>query len=158
MAQLNPLALGTLLVTLCLLVPSASPKSIDVHSCDKNADYAVNVSGVDITPFPVSRAKNTNFTVFASTGKSISGGKIKIDVSYFGFHVHNENHDLCGDLLCPVSVGDFVLSHSLELPIFIPPGSYTLRMTMDDENKKQLTCFTFNFSVGFLASETLSDV
>ncbi|KAK6152232.1 hypothetical protein DH2020_014867 [Rehmannia glutinosa] len=122
MAHLKPL--GTLLLTLCLLVPLTSAKSVDVHLCDKNANYAVKVSGVEISPFPVSRAKKTTFAIAASTGKAINGGKIKIDVSYFGFHVHNENHDLCKELLCPVSIGDFVLSHSLELPRITPPHKY----------------------------------
>ncbi|KAI3447366.1 hypothetical protein Pfo_004031 [Paulownia fortunei] len=156
MAQLKPL--GALLLTLCLLVRLTSAKFIDVRYCEKNADYAVKVGGVEISPFPVSGGKKTTFAVTASTDKAISGGNIEIYVSYFGFLVHNENHDLCNEMLCPVSVGDFALSHSLELPRIAPPGLYTLRMTMEDENKKQLTCITFDFRIGFLAPETLSDI
>ncbi|KAG8373999.1 hypothetical protein BUALT_Bualt11G0085300 [Buddleja alternifolia] len=71
-------------------------------------------------------------------------------------HVHNENHDLCKETTCPVSIGDFVLSHAVELPGIAPPGSYALRMTMEDGNKKQLTCITFDFSISFVAPQTLS--
>lgn len=59
-----------------------------------------------------------------NTGKEISGGKMVIDVSYFGWHIHSETHDLCGETSCPVSTGDFLVSHSQELPGFTPPVSH----------------------------------
>lgn len=46
-----------------------------------------------------------------------------IDVSYFGWHIHSETHDLCGETSCPVSVGDFVIAHSQVLPGYTPPVS-----------------------------------
>lgn len=57
------------------------------------------------------------------TDNAISGGKLVIDVSYFGWHIHSETHDLCEETSCPVSVGDFVVSHSQILPGFTPPVS-----------------------------------
>lgn len=57
------------------------------------------------------------------TGEAISGGKLVIDVSYFGWHIHSESHDLCSETSCPVSTGDFVVSHSQVLPGFTPPVS-----------------------------------
>lgn len=46
-----------------------------------------------------------------------------IDVAYFGWHVYSETHDLCGETTCPVSVGDFVVAHTQDLPGFTPPVS-----------------------------------
>lgn len=46
-----------------------------------------------------------------------------IDVSYFGWHVYSETHDLCGETPCPVSAGNFVIAHSQVLPGFTPPVS-----------------------------------
>ncbi|KAK6147383.1 hypothetical protein DH2020_018295 [Rehmannia glutinosa] len=155
MAQMK--VLGGLLFALCLLVPLISAKSTDVRYCNKK-DYAVKVSGLEINPYPISRGKLTTFEIAASTNEAISGGKLVIDVSYFGFHIHSEDHDLCSETSCPVSVGDFVVSHSQELPGITPPGSYTLKMTMVDANKKQLTCITFDFSIGFFAEENLADI
>lgn len=54
----------------------------------------------------------------------ISGGKLVIDVSYFGWHIHSETHDLCAETSCPVTEGDFVVSHSQVLPGFTPPVSF----------------------------------
>jgi len=60
---------------------------------------------------------------FHDPGKALSGGKLVIDVSYFGWHIHSETHDLCGETTCPVSIGDFVIAHSQVLPGFTPPVS-----------------------------------
>lgn len=61
---------------------------------------------------------------FHDSGEAISGGKLVIDVSYFGWHIHSETHDLCGETSCPVSIGHFVVSHSQVLPGFTPPVSH----------------------------------
>ncbi|KAL6521226.1 hypothetical protein OROGR_017795 [Orobanche gracilis] len=184
MAQMN--VLGGLLFSLWLLVPLTSAKPTDVHYCNKKADYAVKVSGLDIDPYPISTGKNTTFKISASTStvetwigntvntetfgddvqmrannepyEAISGGKLKIGVSYFGFHIHSEDHDLCQETSCPVSVGDFNVTHTQELPGYTPWGSYTLEMTMVDANDKRLTCITFGFSIGFVAEENLADI
>ncbi|GAU28825.1 hypothetical protein TSUD_21620 [Trifolium subterraneum] len=86
---------------------------------------------------------------FLDAGQALSGGKLLIDVSYFGWHVYSETHDLCGESSCPISVGDFVIAHSQVLPGFTPPGSYTLKMKLFDGNKNELTCITFGFDIGF---------
>lgn len=38
---------------------------------DKKANYAVKVSGIDITPYPVSGGKKTTFSISASTGNEL---------------------------------------------------------------------------------------
>ncbi|XP_041997364.1 putative phosphatidylglycerol/phosphatidylinositol transfer protein DDB_G0282179 [Salvia splendens] len=147
---------GCFLVALCLLVPLISAKAADVKYCDKKANYIVKVNGLDIDPYPISRGSNTTFAISATTGQPITGGKLVIDVSYFWFHVHSEDRDLCKDTSCPIDVGDFLVSHSQELPGITPPGSYTLTMKMVDGNNNQLTCITVDFSIGFIAEETLA--
>jgi len=150
MAQLKLIA--ALLLSLCVLLPLTHAVSKDVSYCDKKADYSVKVRGLDIDPYPIARGKPASFNIAATTGEAISGGKLVIDVSYFGWHIHSEDHDLCSETSCPVSIGDFVVSHSQELPGFTPPGSYSLKMTMYDGNKHALTCIAFDFDIGFAAS------
>ncbi|OIT23556.1 PREDICTED: putative phosphatidylglycerol/phosphatidylinositol transfer protein DDB_G0282179 [Nicotiana attenuata] len=139
-----------LLLFLSLLSPLTSAESTDFEYCNKKANYAVKVSGIDITPYPVSGGKKTTFSISASTGKNLTGGKLVIDVNYLFFHVHHEAIDLCKETSCPAS-GDFVISHSQELPGFTPPGSYTLTMKMVDDKNQQLSCISFGFSIGFIA-------
>ncbi|XWS28491.1 hypothetical protein CRYUN_Cryun25bG0074200 [Craigia yunnanensis] len=130
-------------------------RSTDFKYCDNEANYVVKVDGVDISPNPVVRGKPATFTISASTGQAISSGRAVIDVSYFGIHIHNENHELCEETSCPIAVGDFVLSHNQVLPGFTPPGSYTLKMTLSGEGIPELTCITFNFKIGLGASGSL---
>ncbi|XAR64794.1 hypothetical protein NMG60_11008632 [Bertholletia excelsa] len=144
------------LLSLCLL--SLSIQATDVHYCNKKTKYAVEVSGVDISPDPIARGEPATFNISASAGEAISGGRLIIEVSYFGFHIHTESHDLCAETTCPVSAGDFVISHSQVLPGFTPPGPYTLVMKMEDGNNHQLTCITFDFSIGFIASKAVADI
>ncbi|XP_039002140.1 putative phosphatidylglycerol/phosphatidylinositol transfer protein DDB_G0278295, partial [Hibiscus syriacus] len=110
-------------------------------------------------PNPVAWGKPATFTISASTGQAISGGKAGIDVSYFGVHVHQETHPLCEETTCPISVGNFVLSHNQVLPGFTPPGSYTLKMTISGDGIPQLTCISFDFKIGFGTSgSSVSDI
>lgn len=66
------------------------------------------------------------YFLWCCTGAEIAGGKLVIDVSYFGWHIHSETHDLCEETSCPVSTGDFVVSHTQVLPGFTPPVSNNL--------------------------------
>ncbi|MBA0704175.1 hypothetical protein Golax_016447 [Gossypium laxum] len=93
--------------------------------CDNGGNYVVKVNGIDISPNPVVSGKPATFSISASTGQAISGGKAVIDVSYFGFHIHQETHPLCEETSCPIAVGNFVLSHNQVLPGFTPPVSST---------------------------------
>ncbi|KAF8403390.1 hypothetical protein HHK36_011492 [Tetracentron sinense] len=140
----------SILFTAFLLIPSIQAKA--VKYCDKKGNYDVKVKGVEISPYPVVSGNPATFSISASTGQAISGGKLVIDVSYFGVHIHSETHDLCAETSCPISEGNFVLSHSQSLPGFTPPGSYTLTMKMKDESGHQLTCIIFDFRIGFGSS------
>ncbi|KAL8129971.1 hypothetical protein V2J09_019126 [Rumex salicifolius] len=142
-----------LFLVVCVCLGFSSIEAKPIKYCDRKGDnYAVKVKGVEISPDPVAPGKAATFSISASTGKDLSSGNVVIDVSYFGVHVHTETHDLCEETSCPISSGDFVLSHSQTLPGFTPPGSYTLRMKVEDENKNQLTCISFNFKIGFGSS------
>ena len=56
-------------------------------------------------------------------GRGITGGKLVIEVAYFGWHIHSETHDLCSETTCPVETGDFLVAHSQVLPGYTPPVS-----------------------------------
>ncbi|KAL5763647.1 hypothetical protein ACOSQ2_016241 [Xanthoceras sorbifolium] len=126
----------------------SSIEARDIKYCDNKGNYPVKVQEVEISPDPIVSGKPAAFSISGSTVQAISGGKVVIDVSYFGVHVHKETHDLCEETSCPISVGNFVLSHKQTLPAITPPGSYTLKMTMVDKNKQKLTCISFKFTIG----------
>lgn len=134
-----------LLFAIHLLLPSIQATS--VKYCDNKGNYDVKILGVEISPDPVVAGKPATFNISASTGKSISGGKLDIYVYFFSVIVHKETHDLCEKISCPVEVGSFFLSHTQTLPGFTPPGSYTLKFIMKDKNDDQLSCASFNFKI-----------
>ncbi|CAO2820214.1 unnamed protein product [Amaranthus hypochondriacus] len=128
---------------------SPSVYTTDIRYCGKEADYEVKIYRVDISPNPVTRGRPATFSLSAFTEKAILGGKLNIDVSYFGWHVYSDTHDLCTKISCPVPAGDFVISHSQLLPVFTPPGSYSLKLKIVDANKLQLSCITFGVTITF---------
>eukprot|EP00268_Persea_americana_P058622 TRINITY_DN7108_c1_g1_i5.p1 TRINITY_DN7108_c1_g1~~TRINITY_DN7108_c1_g1_i5.p1 ORF type:complete len:155 (-),score=16.62 TRINITY_DN7108_c1_g1_i5:683-1147(-) len=136
----------SLLLFSALLLP-CSIHATQVDYCERGGDYDVEVKGVKISPDPVVRGKPATFNISASTGKAISGGQVVIDVYYFGAHIHSETHDLCEETSCPISAGDFLLSHTQSLPGFTPPGPYTLKMKMLSGNELELTCIKFGFKI-----------
>ncbi|CAA7394701.1 unnamed protein product [Spirodela intermedia] len=142
----STLCRGVILVAACLLLlltVGATP----VHYCDKQADYAVKVKGVQINPNPVVRGKPAKFSLSAITEDAIPGGSLIIDVKYFGVHIHQETHDLCEETSCPVSGGNFLISHDQVLPAYTPPGSYTLTMKLLGQDESQLSCVSFDFKI-----------
>ncbi|MBA0596655.1 hypothetical protein Gorai_013466, partial [Gossypium raimondii] len=97
-------------------------------NADKQGEYDVKVQGVEISPNPIARGQPATFSIAATTGAAIDGGKLVIEVAYFGWHIHSEIHDLCDETSCPVSTGDFVVSHSQVLPGYTPPVSLKLML------------------------------
>ncbi|XP_039140688.1 putative phosphatidylglycerol/phosphatidylinositol transfer protein DDB_G0282179 [Dioscorea cayenensis subsp. rotundata] len=142
------LLVSALFLMVCLL---CSAKETEVSYCDKDNDYDVKVTGLEISPFPVKRGRETSFSISAQTGLNITSGKLLIDVEYIGIHIQ-QTKDLCKETSCPVSTGDFVLTHKETLPFLTPPGTYTLVMTMVGEDGKKLTCITFDFYISFWAA------
>ncbi|WZZ62528.1 hypothetical protein YC2023_062635 [Brassica napus] len=155
----------------CFLFISTIVRATDVKYCDDNAQYQVKVQGVDISPYPIARGEQVTFSLASNTDNVISKGKLVIEVSYFGWHIHSETHDLCDETNCPVAIGDFLVAHSQVMPGYTPPynktnrhvsvmsggkklepnGPYSLKMKMLDGHK-ELTCIKFSFDIGFGSS------
>ncbi|CAI9268217.1 unnamed protein product [Lactuca saligna] len=132
-----------------LSITVSSICATDFNYCNKKKEYSVEVSGVVISPDPITKGKVTSFTISAFTDKALSSGKVVIDVAYFGFHVYGQTGDLCAETSCPILAGDFTISYSQLLPTYAPPGSYTLTLKIQDGDKNELTCIKFDFSIGF---------
>lgn len=115
--------------------------------CDSDASYPVKVESVDINPNPVVSGAPATFKISAISGESLSGGKLSIDVFFYGVRVHTESHDLCTKTSCPIEQGSFVLTHSQSLPGFTPAGAYKLKMKLMDVDDNQLTCVNINFKI-----------
>ncbi|MED6110322.1 hypothetical protein PIB30_041826 [Stylosanthes scabra] len=137
-----------LCLSIFLLSSFRAHANVKFNYCDKKANYDVKVSAVEISPDPVISGRAATFTIKASSGQAISGGNLVIAVSLFGVNIHTENHNFCDEVSsCPVSSGDFVISHTQTLPSITPPGTYGLKMTLKDNNNELLTCIEFKFKI-----------
>ncbi|KQK20851.1 putative phosphatidylglycerol/phosphatidylinositol transfer protein DDB_G0282179 [Brachypodium distachyon] len=155
--SLSLLALLAVAVAAACLLPSASAAT-EFEYCKKHKHYPVKVSGVEIVPDPIQSGKPATFKISASTDKTITKGKLVIDVKYYVIawlvDVHSETDDICEKTNCPAT-GDFELSHGQTLPSITPPGSYMIEMKMLGDNDEELSCISFGFSIGFIAPVAL---
>lgn len=129
------------------LIPLTKAAASEPSYCDSDTSYPVKVKSVDIDPNPVVSGAPATFKISAIADEALSGGKLSIDVFFYGVRVHTESHDLCTKTTCPIEQGSFVLTHSQSLPGFTPAGAYKLKMKMIDADDKQLTCVNINFKI-----------
>lgn len=131
----------------CSLISLTNAAAAKPIYCDLDKSFPVKVKSVDIDPNPVVTGKPATFTISATSSKAIPGGRLSLDVFFYGLRVHTESHDLCTETTCPVKQGSFVLTNSQSLPGFTPAGDYKLRLKMMDAGDKVLTCVYFDFKI-----------
>ncbi|VAI37696.1 unnamed protein product [Triticum turgidum subsp. durum] len=136
-----------LLLAAALLLSASCAAAADFEYCKKGRHYPVKVRGVEIVPDPVVRGEPATFKISASTDKTITKGKLVVDVWYFFFHVDSETHDLCAGTPCPAT-GEFELTSEQTLPSYT--RSYSLQMKLMGDKNEELTCISFGFSIGFV--------
>ncbi|TYK25335.1 putative phosphatidylglycerol/phosphatidylinositol transfer protein [Cucumis melo var. makuwa] len=118
-----------------------------VQLCDETAEYDITVKGVEISPSPIVRGHPTNMTFNLLIGNPIIAGKMVVDISYFGWHIYSDSHDICVETSCPYLSGDFALP-PLRTPLaFFLPGSYHMQITIVDGDDNKLTCFGFDYEL-----------
>ncbi|KAL0743893.1 hypothetical protein Bca4012_085406 [Brassica carinata] len=111
------------LAILCFLFMSTIVIATDVKYCNDDEQYQVKFQGVDISLYPIARGEPVTFSLASNIDNVISKGKLVIKVSFFGWQIHSETHDLCDETKCPVTIGDFLVAHSQVLP------GYTLHVS-----------------------------
>ncbi|CAI8586550.1 unnamed protein product [Vicia faba] len=148
-----------LLSTLFLLSSlHAQAETQNLKYCEKNVEYAVKVSSVEILPDPVVRGEPFTFKIEAYTDEPIHSGDLIYEISYAGIEAQPAifYHALSEETPLPVRPGRFLLTHTELLPPVTPPGTYNVKLTFDDEGGDQLTCIVFPFTIGAKSSVSVS--
>lgn len=128
-------------------------ESQSLKYCEKNADYAVQVSNVEILPNPVVRGEPFTFKIAAYTDEPIHSGDLIYEISYAGIEQSAVfHHSLSEETPLPVRPGQFLLTHTELLPPVTPPGTYNVKLTFNNQNGEQLTCIVFPFTIGAKSS------
>ncbi|XP_022983145.1 uncharacterized protein LOC111481784 [Cucurbita maxima] len=135
----------TLLLWLCFVLQFSFATRVQL--CDETAKYDIMVKGVQISPSPIVRGRPITMTFNLIIGKPIIAGKMVVDISYFGWHMYRDSHDICVETSCPYSFGDFALA-PLQTPLaFFLPGSYHMQITIVDGDDNKLACFGFDYEL-----------
>ncbi|WJX59067.1 hypothetical protein P8452_44448 [Trifolium repens] len=140
-------------ILLLLSSSHSQAESQSLQYCEKGANYAVQISNVEILPDPVVRGEPFTFKIKAYTGEPILSGDLIYEISYAGigepaiFH-----HALSEETPLPVAPGHFLLTHTELLPAYTPPGTYNVKLTFKDQDDKRLTCVVFPFTIGAKSS------
>ncbi|XP_058744961.1 uncharacterized protein LOC131617716 [Vicia villosa] len=132
----------------------AEAESQNLKYCQKNVDYAVKVSSVEILPDPVVRGEPFTFKIQAYTDDLIRKGNLIYEISYAGIEGQPAvfYHDLSEETSLPVRPGHFLLTHTELLPPVTPPGTYNVKLTFDNKDGGVFTCITFPFTIGAKSS------
>ncbi|ESQ33760.1 hypothetical protein EUTSA_v10009560mg, partial [Eutrema salsugineum] len=108
--------------------------------------YPTTVSSVDISPFPVRRFKDANFTITGSTRKAIPGGAsvelIFVVLTQYDKFLDTKSYSLCDITACPVLPGPFVLT-------FTNPYYVVDLKIMEKNVKEPIMCIGFYIYGGF---------
>ncbi|XP_048568836.1 MD-2-related lipid-recognition protein ROSY1-like [Triticum urartu] len=139
------LAASAACISLLLLLTLASSLTA-FEFCDKGKDYPVRVSGVKMVPDLVIGGEPNFFTIYASTNKTITQGKLVSAITCGSFHVHSEAEDICTLTSCPATA-DFEVTHQLDMPSTDPNGAYAIRMEMFGENDEELSCISLGYNL-----------
>ncbi|XP_024007960.1 MD-2-related lipid-recognition protein ROSY1 [Eutrema salsugineum] len=152
-SQAPPLLL-ILLVSLFVLPALGSLTKFG--NCDSTHQYPTTVSSVDISPFPVRRFKDANFTITGSTRKAIPGGAsvelIFVVLTQYDKFLDTKSYSLCDITACPVLPGPFVLTFTNVMKHWehehLPYYVVDLKI-MEKNVKEPIMCIGFYIYGGF---------
>ncbi|CAA7043092.1 unnamed protein product [Microthlaspi erraticum] len=119
--------------------------SVSFGNCRSRNEYPVNVATVNISPYPVKRSTNGNFTITGNTSKDIpDGATVKLELSTF-VPISEKTYPLCDVTTCPVKTGPFVITLSnVFTPKEIKSGGYAVTVSITDEDVREpMMCVVF---------------
>ncbi|KAJ2983841.1 hypothetical protein NQ176_g395 [Zarea fungicola] len=142
-------------------IPGNSP----LEFCNgDHSDDLITIEKVDLSPNPPLAGKQLLIKASGTVKETINeGAYVKLTVKYGLIKLLTTKADLCEqfgniDMKCPLEKGKQTIEKTVELPVEIPPGKYTVIADVFNADDTPITCLTatvqFNFGgAGFLGSE-----
>ncbi|KAI6656456.1 Phosphatidylglycerol/phosphatidylinositol transfer protein [Oopsacas minuta] len=112
-------------------------------NCGKAGD-GVEIISVKITPDPPKKGQNVTIVASVNVKEEITGGKVNAGIKWGIIHL-NKSFDLC-ELVkkagesCPIAAGKQIKTLTQVVPNNTPGGHYTGKITVQDQNGKELGC------------------
>jgi hypothetical protein len=109
-------------------------------------DDLLVLDSVDLTPNPPVAGSTLSINAVGTLLETIEkGAKVTIQVKYGLIRLVNTEADLCEqvsnvDMECPIKKGKTKITKDVELPMEIPPGTYTVFADAYTVDKKKIIC------------------
>jgi len=121
-------------------------------ACVNGNNYHLSVSGVDVTPNPPQRNRDTAFKFSGSIDEKVTGGKITTTLTYNGYTMYTAQSNFCDQVSCPCNSGVLNPKFTLTLPAaalspYAPGGDYVVKFDMTDQRSDALACVKYYFSL-----------
>ncbi|KAJ5087647.1 Phosphatidylglycerol/phosphatidylinositol transfer protein [Penicillium angulare] len=127
-------------------VPGDNP----LNYCKPPSDYVLQIDNVDLDPNPPAAGKTLTITASGTFNQRIEkGAYVNLEVKYGLISLVKQTVDLCEqlgnvDLECPLEKGPMVLTKDVDLPGFIPKGTFTVFADVYTNADEQVTCLEAN--------------
>ncbi|KAJ5273231.1 hypothetical protein N7478_008356 [Penicillium angulare] len=127
-------------------VPGDNP----LNYCKSPSDYVLQIDNVDLDPNPPAAGQKLLITASGTFNQRIEkGAYANLEVKYGLITLVKQTVDLCEqlenvDLKCPLEEGPMVLTKEVDLPGFIPKGTFSVLADVYNHNDDQVTCLEAN--------------
>ncbi|KAJ3486358.1 hypothetical protein NLG97_g6635 [Lecanicillium saksenae] len=120
----------------------------------------ITIKKVDLDPNPPKAGKELLIKASGTVKQRIEeGAYVKLTVKYGLIKLLTTTADLCEqigniDMKCPLEEGDQTIEKTVELPVEIPPGKYTVFADVYNADDTPITCLTatVTFALGGFGS------
>eukprot|EP00759_Apiculatamorpha_spiralis_P012166 PhF_6_TR19239/c0_g1_i1/m.28286 len=134
------------LMCLALGFAVAAPPGTFWSPCDASANYPFKVTDINM-PDPVINP-TVNITLTGTTSVVISGGNMKMALSFDGIPIYSETTPLCNlGTKCPMPAGTVVIAITRTFPKAPFKGTITGTVSATDASGGLLTCVKMNVPV-----------
>jgi len=141
-------------VLACLLlavVASATPTPVPYTNCGSASDL-LTIQSVLADPFPPVKGQDLTVSVVAQLASAVQEGNYTIAVNFLGIPIFSKSGDICSldkSHPCPFAQGPYNLSKSVNLPSFVPSGSYDIQITAVSTapTQAEMTCVKLSVTI-----------
>ena|SRR3990167_311451 len=131
------------LVVVAALLLVNSVVSQNWSYCSGSSGSKINVSAFTASPWPIVKGKSAKFETKGTANINISQRNARMDVYTGGSKIFTTS---VGNSYSVGSGGAYDYIFSYTIPSFVPPGAYTITITMVDNSGNDMVCMSVNQS------------
>ncbi|AET40038.1 sterol transporter Ecym_5275 [Eremothecium cymbalariae DBVPG len=129
-------------------IPGDSP----LEKCDLAEEQSLEIHYIDLTPNPPERGANLTIDAEGVLYSTVDEGSyVMVEVRLGYIKLLTQTFDLCEQLEendlgyeCPLLPGTYTISETVEIPVQVPPGKYTVQVRAFTGDDQEVACLTGN--------------